>query len=206
MASPSNLIGFRYNKLTVLSVSHRTPDRVWHWNCRCDCGETLVVAGKKLKSGHTKSCGCVHGIAIDTPIQWEQLFQLLHYEPQTGLFTSRVTGRSFIAGAVAGHIRTDRYVRISLGNVSYYAHQLAWFFVTGKWVDLIDHEDTNPSNNRWANLREATPTQSVGNTNLATDNTSGFKGVSFRNGKFRAVCHGIDLGTFDAAEKAACVY
>ena len=29
------------------------------WKCRCDCGKETVVAMGHLRSGHTKSCGCV---------------------------------------------------------------------------------------------------------------------------------------------------
>lgn len=29
------------------------------WNCRCDCGNELVVLSNKLRSGHTRSCGCL---------------------------------------------------------------------------------------------------------------------------------------------------
>ena len=28
------------------------------WNCKCKCGNELVVLGKHLRSGNTRSCGC----------------------------------------------------------------------------------------------------------------------------------------------------
>lgn len=30
------------------------------WECKCDCGNTTVVTGSNLISGHTKSCGCLN--------------------------------------------------------------------------------------------------------------------------------------------------
>ncbi len=30
------------------------------WLCRCDCGVERIVAGNNLKSGNTKSCGCLN--------------------------------------------------------------------------------------------------------------------------------------------------
>ncbi len=44
-----------------LKVIHRvqTDAPQSFWLCRCDCGGYCTPAGNKLKSGHTKSCGCV---------------------------------------------------------------------------------------------------------------------------------------------------
>ena len=30
------------------------------WNCKCDCGKSGIVAGPALRSGKSKSCGCLH--------------------------------------------------------------------------------------------------------------------------------------------------
>jgi hypothetical protein len=29
------------------------------WHCRCSCGETRDVRGSRLRSGETRSCGCI---------------------------------------------------------------------------------------------------------------------------------------------------
>lgn len=29
------------------------------WRCQCECGNEIVVRGDSLRSGHTKSCGCL---------------------------------------------------------------------------------------------------------------------------------------------------
>lgn len=44
-----------------LTVAGRSANRgvVAHWLCRCECGTDLEVAGTRLRSGETKSCGCL---------------------------------------------------------------------------------------------------------------------------------------------------
>ncbi len=52
------LPGFRFGMLEVVSeVPRRKGHRVWL--CRCDCGAQTEVNESHLKTGHTKSCGCL---------------------------------------------------------------------------------------------------------------------------------------------------
>lgn len=73
----------------------------------------------------------------------------------------QVTGQFFWTKSMlrAGTTRKDGYVRICFNYKFYYAHQLAWFYMTGRWARTVDHKDHNPSNNSWDNLREATMQQ-----------------------------------------------
>ena len=50
-------VGHTYGRLFVVR-RHPDPRRVY-WECRCDCGNTTVVAANKLAKGHTQSCGCL---------------------------------------------------------------------------------------------------------------------------------------------------
>lgn len=57
-----DLSGKKFNMLTVINraddyVSPRGHLSV-QWNCQCECGNYTVTRGTRLKSGHTKSCGC----------------------------------------------------------------------------------------------------------------------------------------------------
>jgi hypothetical protein len=53
-----NLLSKRFGRYTVIGFSHRDKLGKIFWMCRCDCGTEKSVDGFKLKSGHTKSCGC----------------------------------------------------------------------------------------------------------------------------------------------------
>lgn len=53
-----NIVGQSFNRLTVLKYFGYK--RKQHsWECICECGNTAVVTYCDLKSGHTKSCGCL---------------------------------------------------------------------------------------------------------------------------------------------------
>lgn len=54
-----DLSGRKYGKLTVVSMYCRTPQRKYKWLCKCDCGNECVVFGSKLRTGYTRSCGCL---------------------------------------------------------------------------------------------------------------------------------------------------
>jgi DNA-directed RNA polymerase subunit RPC12/RpoP len=52
-----DMTGEKFGRLTVTSRAPNNGTRA-AWHCLCDCGSTLIVDGKKLRGGHTKSCGC----------------------------------------------------------------------------------------------------------------------------------------------------
>ena len=53
-----DLTGQRYGKLTVVGPAENIGERT-AWRCVCDCGREVVVKSNRLRSGHTKSCGCL---------------------------------------------------------------------------------------------------------------------------------------------------
>ena len=76
--------------------------------------------------------------------------------------------------------------------------------------DVVDHINHDPLDNHRHNLRLATRSQNAANVGPYANNTSGYKGVDFNQGKWRAriTQHGKRhfLGTFDTAEEAARAY
>ena len=55
-----DLTGQRFGRLTVLHRDGSTSCRHAAWKCQCDCGEVRTICGKHLRSGNTKSCGCLN--------------------------------------------------------------------------------------------------------------------------------------------------
>lgn len=120
----------------------------------------------------------------------ERLKQLLHYCPESGTLTRKTTTSSRSqAGQRTGNIGQQRgYRLLSVDNKQYQAHRLIYLLQTGTWPKTIDHINGDKADNRWSNLRSVTQQQNVHNQKIRTNNSSGYKGVSFdkRAKKFEA--------------------
>lgn len=53
-----NIAGQRFGRLVAVELVRSEGEKRF-WKCDCDCGETYVVNKVGLKSGHTRSCGCL---------------------------------------------------------------------------------------------------------------------------------------------------
>jgi hypothetical protein len=59
MPKKIDLTGRSFGRLTVLSENGRSTHGAILWACRCACGGFCVVVGDRLRTGHTRSCGCL---------------------------------------------------------------------------------------------------------------------------------------------------
>jgi hypothetical protein len=145
----------------------------------------------------------------DTSLTAERLREVLHYEPETGVFTWRLRRGCRAKGSIAGATHHSGYWRIRVDEVLYNAHRLAWLYMTGEWpAEELDHINRDNADNRWANLREATRSQNGANT--IRPNPSGFRGVKKIRGRWRATImvqkRGIFLGYYSTPEEAHAAY
>lgn len=60
MATLVDLIGKRFGRLTVIEYARKNKWGKSLWLCICDDGNEIIVLGSSLKSGNTKSCGCLN--------------------------------------------------------------------------------------------------------------------------------------------------
>ena len=58
MRKPVIKKGDNYNRLTAIRFNCKIKTNQY-WLFRCDCGNEKVIAVNKVKSGTTKSCGCL---------------------------------------------------------------------------------------------------------------------------------------------------
>jgi len=76
-----DITGHRFNRLVAQHMLPKTSN-ISRWQCLCDCGNTCVVPVGHLRSGHTRSCGCLQrdvtiarnkGITLPSRLDEQQL-------------------------------------------------------------------------------------------------------------------------------------
>lgn len=104
------------------------------------------------------------------------------------------------------------YLKFDFSGFQFYYHRVVFFLHSGLWPDMVDHKDGDTFNNHPSNLRAATASQNSMNRRRAINNTSGYKGVTYRKdidkytariqfgGKTRS------LGFYNSAEEAGKAY
>jgi len=119
----------------------------------------------------------------------DQLKEVLHYCPETGVFTWLVSGHGRRAGAKAGRANLNTktgkaYRMVKVHRREYLEHRLAFLYMTGEFPEYqVDHEDGNGCRNVWSNLRAVTHAENMKNIRIPANNKSGTAGVSWHKNK-----------------------
>ena len=129
------------------------------------------------------------------------------------LFTRLKSRQKRYIGVIKPTVSTNGYIVISLLGKLYAAHRIAWCLVHGDWPKAhLDHINRQRADNRLSNLREATNTENLQNMGLMSNNTSGYKGVSYQKSNRKWLCQisigskRVFLGLYTTAEEASIAY
>jgi len=139
-----------------------------------------------------------------------KLKSLVKYNPDTGCFSRKRDFRGIKAGDNIGKLRVNGYICVNLVCERYYAHRLAFFYMTGRWPKEVDHINHDKTDNRWINLREASSQENSKNVPISIRNKSGVVGVTFAesSSKWFACCRADGktkyLGIFSDKFEAIC--
>ena len=140
----------------------------------------------------------------------EEIQRRYQYDPETGVLHWRINQRRAKAGSPAGSVYSNGYLMVYVAGKPALAHRVAWVLFTGEEPPkVIDHEDRNPLNNAWVNLRASSMRLNQGNRSP----TRGRKlpmGVRSQGNKYaaRMTQRGVDvhLGTYSTVAEAEAAY
>jgi len=148
-----DLTGQIFHRLTVLERAENDKFNHVCWKCRCSCGNITKVSRTSLKSGNTKSCGCLHNKLLIERITTHGL----SYSPEYRIW-SHMIGRC--------HNPTDTAFKNYGGRGIIVCDEwrndfMAFYNHVGKRPSLelsIDRIDNNfgykPGNVKWSNRTE----------------------------------------------------
>lgn len=60
MSRAINIAGLKFGRLIAIKPCGKTNAGNILWICNCECGNETIVPTQHLKSGNTKSCGCLN--------------------------------------------------------------------------------------------------------------------------------------------------
>ncbi len=164
----------------------------------CYCGKKFKTQTRYVKNKITKSCGCLKGInhkltknrLYDT---WKHMIDRC-YNPKNKFYS--YYGGNGISVCKEWHTAAN------------FINDMFPSYIEGLTLDRINSSlNYNKDNCRWANKS----TQSRNNRKLRINNTSGYKGVSFKNKLKKYIAQisinkVIHLGCFNTAIEAAQAY
>ena len=59
MSKLIDITGQKFERLTVIERAQNNSSGRACWKCECECKNTIIVEGSKLRNGSVKSCGCL---------------------------------------------------------------------------------------------------------------------------------------------------
>ena len=112
-------------------------------------------------------------------ISHARLLELFDYDPTIGQFKRKKSRGNCVSGSLAGTIKENGYVKLTIDGKMYYGHILAWFYIQGEWPIRIKQLNGIREDIRLCNLIEITDRVQG---SCYRDTASGHRGVS-KNGK-----------------------
>lgn len=136
------------------------------------------------------------------PLTQSLVRALLDYNPETGVFVWKHRPSKYFktlraenlwntrfSGKHAGCVNGKGYQSTRIFGKNHLLHRLAFLYMEGAAPPShVDHVNGVTGDNRWCNLRKASPTENMRNASKRKDNASGVTGVNFdaQAGKWRS--------------------
>jgi hypothetical protein len=214
-----DLTGRKFERLFVKGLAYVKDGRTF-WTCVCDCSpdRDVIIKGKYLTNGETKSCGCLNTERIRQMGQSNKKYNEYRQVEDVVYVKFSNCDEEFLCNAndweraknVCWYKNNTGYARGEINNKFILFHDYI-LDVDPNFEVEVDHISGDRLDNRRCNLRLCSRKENAYNKGLYSNNTSGATGVSWHNiyCKWGAYIqkdnNNITLGYFDLYEDAVKV-
>lgn len=139
------------------------------------------------------------------------LIEDILYDPVSGKLSWITSCKGRQKEKAIGTLNKSGYLVFQYRYKQYKTHRVAWFLQNRVWPTQIDHINKDKSDNRLANLRDATHSINQHNREMPLP-SSGLVGACYRKNKnkwsasIRLNNKSVFLGNFDSPEEASFAY
>jgi len=151
-----DLSGQKFGRLMVISIAEKaTHGKTTQWLCKCECGKETFVHTAELRSGRTKSCGCLQK---DVTIARNYKHGLAHRHKLYSVWNSmrcrcnNVNDSAFSRYGGRGITICPEWNK---SFIAFYKWAIKSGYKEGLSIDRINNDGNyEPSNCRWATVKE----------------------------------------------------
>ena len=210
MSNYIDLTGQKFGRLTVIRKAENPSEAHIKWLCECECGNFITTRGTSLRSGITKSCGC---LVSDKIREWNKANKKCNVYDLTGDYGigyASNTNEPFYFDIEDYDKIKDYYWSANTDGYMYSTCDDEYILMHRLIIDennpemQVDHFNRNKKDNRKENLRSLTPQHNNWNRGLQQNNESGVTGVRWNKEAQKWVAYIMrkHLGTFNRFEDA----
>lgn len=148
-----DLTGKRFGRLVVIREAGRKRKEA-AWECLCECGNTTIVNGYALRSGHTNSCGCYAIKRSKESNTKHGMFGTLIYRTYANMKNRCYNPKYYLFSHYGGKGVTvcDEWLG-DRGFQTFYQWSIENGYRKGLSIDRIDNEKNYcPDNCRWVDM------------------------------------------------------
>lgn len=212
--SRMDITGMTFGKLYVEGFAYVKNEKTY-WNCVCECGNKCIKAGKYLRNGDTKSCGClIKETARSLGLSNTNRNIIESVDSNTSKIYFHNSDNFALCDTedvewlkdFTWHETEYGYARAEIGGKLFFMHDVILNITPDHKTGVCDHINRNRLDNRKCNLRVVPQSENTKNKSIYSNNKSGITGVSKSGNKWIATI-GIDgrskhIGTFDTIDEA----